>query len=239
MPGQKGRDMQITWLGHSAFRIAMGGQILLIDPWLDGNPAFPAVAEPAALDGVTAIFLTHAHGDHASDAPRVARLSGAPVFAGHELAEYLAAETGTDARGFACGGTITLGAVAVTMVPARHSSSIEWTGPPTAHGGDPAGFMIAGEGRCIYVSGDTGIMADMAWMADYHRPDIGILCIGGHYTMDIAQAAWAARRFFDFKVVIPCHDGTFGVLAQDAIPLRAALPGVAVRIPGVIEPVVL
>ena len=231
--------MQITWLGHSAFRIAIGDQILLIDPWLQGNPSFPAAQEPAALAGVTAIFLTHAHGDHAADAPRIAGLTGAPVYAVHELAEYLEGVKDTKASGMGRGGTITLGNLQVTMVPASHSSTIDWTGAPGLPGGDPAGFMIAGEGRCIYVSGDTGIMADMGWMADYHRPDIGILCVGGHYTMDIAQAAWAAQKYFAFKVVIPCHYGTFGLLAASAEPLRALLPGVDVRTPAVMEPVTL
>jgi L-ascorbate metabolism protein UlaG (beta-lactamase superfamily) len=99
--------------------------------------------------------------------------------------------------------------------------------------------MIAGEGRTIYVSGDTDIMADMAWMGEYHRPDIGILCCGGHFTMDMERAAWAARRFFDFKVVIPCHYRTFPLLAQSAEPLRQALPGVDVRTPEVMETVAL
>jgi L-ascorbate metabolism protein UlaG (beta-lactamase superfamily) len=99
--------------------------------------------------------------------------------------------------------------------------------------------MIAGEGRTIYVSGDTDIMADMGWMGEIHRPDIGILCCGGHYTMDMERAAWAARRYFDFRVVIPCHYRTFPILAQSAAPLAAALPGVEVRVPEVMETVAL
>ncbi|MEX0310386.1 MAG: MBL fold metallo-hydrolase, partial [Tateyamaria sp.] len=30
--------MNIIWLGHGSFRIEIGDQILLIDPWFDGNP---------------------------------------------------------------------------------------------------------------------------------------------------------------------------------------------------------
>ena len=33
--------MKITWLGHSGFRIEIGDQVLLVDPWLAGNPVFP------------------------------------------------------------------------------------------------------------------------------------------------------------------------------------------------------
>ena len=57
--------------------------------------------------------------------------------------------------------------------------------------------------------------------------------------MDMERVAWAARRYFDFKTVIPRHYGTFQVLAQSAEPLRAALPGVDVRIPEVMETIEL
>ncbi len=86
----------------------------------------------------------------------------------------------------------------------------------------------------IYVSGDTDIMADMEWMGDLHKPDIGILCAGGHFTMDMKRAAYAAKRYFDFRTVIPYHYKTFGALEQSAEALAAGLPGV-----DVIEPEVL
>ena len=88
--------------------------------------------------------------------------------------------------------------------------------------------MIKGEGHMIYVSGDTDIMADMDWMGDFYNPDIGILCAGGHYTMGMEGAAYAAKRYFNFKTIIPCHYKTFPLLAQSAAPLRDALPGVDV-----------
>ena len=82
------------------------------------------------------------------------------------------------------------------------------------------------------------IMADMAWMGEYHNPDIGILSCGGHYTMDMDRAAWAARRYFRFRTVIPCHYRTFPILAQDASALRAGLsPEIQVIEPRVLEPI--
>ncbi len=85
--------------------------------------------------------------------------------------------------------------------------------------------MIAGDGHVIYVSGDTDIMADMEWMGDLHKPDIGILCAGGHFTMDMSRAAYAAKRYFDFKTVIPCHYKTLPLLEQSAQVLIDALSG--------------
>ena len=230
--------MKIIWLGHSGFRIEIGGQILLFDPWLTQNPMFPAEREAEALAGVTGIFLTHAHDDHAADAVRLAKLTGAQLYAGHEMAEVLGLE-GIATTGFSRGGTVHPGEVDVTMVPASHSNSFDMDPGNLRLAGAECGYMIAAEGHVIYLSGDTGIMADMGWMGEYHAPDIGILAAGGHYTMDMKAAAWAAKRFFDFKVVIPCHYRTFGLLAQDAAPLIAGLPGVRVIEPQVLQPITL
>jgi L-ascorbate metabolism protein UlaG (beta-lactamase superfamily) len=82
-------------------------------------------------------------------------------------------------------------------------------------------------------------MADMEWMGDYHKPDIGILSAGGFYTMDMAQAAYAAKKYFDFKTVIPCHYRTFGALEQSAEALIAGLAGVNVIEPEVMQPIKL
>ena len=41
--------MQITWYGHSAFRLDFGKSAVLIDPFFTGNPAF--VSDKAVLAG--------------------------------------------------------------------------------------------------------------------------------------------------------------------------------------------
>ena len=140
--------------------------------------------------------------------------------------------------GFNRGGTVRLGDVAVTMVAASHSSTLRRDGAPAAAGSE-AGFMIAGEGRTIYVSGDTDVMADMAVFQALHAPEIGILCAGGHFTMDMRRAAYAARTFFAFRTVIPCHYRTFPLLEQSAAALREGLPGVEVIEPEVLVPIAL
>ena len=82
-------------------------------------------------------------------------------------------------------------------------------------------------------------MADMAVFEDLHHPEIGILCAGGHFTMDMQRAAYAARKFFNFRTVIPCHYRTFPLLAQNADALRAGLPGVDVIEPQILQPIEL
>lgn len=230
--------MQIIWLGHSGFRIEIEGAVLLIDPWFSGNPMFPADQRAAAIAGATHVLLTHGHGDHSADAAAICREKDIPLVGIYDLVSYLEGREGIRTLGFNKGGTVDLGGAKVTMVNACHSSSWQGEDGPRLVGSE-AGFMIAGEGHTIYVSGDTDIMADMGWMGEYHQPDIGILSAGGHYTMDMARAAFAARKYFNFKTVIPCHYRTFPALEQSAKVLADGLPGVQVIEPQVLAPISL
>ncbi|MEM9249090.1 MAG: metal-dependent hydrolase [Pseudomonadota bacterium] len=226
--------MKITWLGHAGFRIEIGDQILLVDPWMTGNPVFPQERRMEAIDGATHILVSHGHADHASDAVAVSRETSAPIAAIVELASYFDATHKATTIGFNKGGTLRLGSVDVTMVHAVHSSSAPDPERLVPVGAE-AGFMISHAGRTIYFSGDTDVTADMAIMQDLHTPEVGLLCCGGHFTMDMRRAAYAARTFFDFRTVVPCHFKTFPLLAQSAQPLVDALPEVDVRLPDVLE----
>jgi len=219
--------MRLSWLGHSGFRIEIEDQVILLDPWLAGNPMFDPARRGEAIRGATHVLLTHGHGDHSTDTVAIAKELGIPVVGIYDLVSFWEATEGIKTVGFNKGGTVRLGGVAVTMVNATHSSSIAGKEGPI-YTGTESGYMVAGEGRTIYVSGDTDVMADMEVFEDLHHPEIGILCAGGHFTMDMARAAYAAKRFFNFKTVIPCHYRTFPILEQSAATLTAALPGVRV-----------
>lgn len=219
--------MNITWLGHSGFLIEIGGKVLLIDPWLTGNPMFPEDRRDEAIKGATHVLVSHAHGDHCGDGPVVAKELGIPVVGKYDLCSYLEAKKGNEVIGFNNGGTVDLGGVNVTLVAASHSSSFAGDDGPV-YLGTEAGFMIEAAGRTIYFSGDTDVMADMALFEELHHPEIGILSAGGHFTMDMKRAAFAAKKFFNFKTVIPCHYKTFPLLEQNADAMAKALPGVNV-----------
>ncbi len=227
--------MQIVWLGHGSFRYEIEGKVLLVDPWLNGNPMMPEDRHAEATAGATHILLTHTHFDHVVDVLGLARALNIPVVGQYDLMGHWAETEGVETIGFNKGGTVDLGGPKVTMVHAVHSTSFATANGPNVPGTE-CGFMIAGEGHVIYHSGDTDVMADMQVFADLHSPDIGVLAAGGHFTMDMHRAAYAAKRFFDFKTVIPGHYRTFPLLEQSADTLKAALPNVDVIEPEVLVP---
>ncbi len=228
--------MKITWLGHASFRLEIEDVIILLDPWLEGNPMLPPEHHAAAIEGATHVLVTHGHSDHAKDAPGICEQLGIPAVGIYDLTQWWAARYAFPTVGFNKGGTVMLGKVAVTMVNASHSSAQQSAGGPI-YTGTESGYMIAGEGHVIYATGDTDIMADMEWMGEVHQPDIGLICAGGHYTMDMARASYAARRYFDFRTVIPCHYRTFPLLEQSAALMTEVLTGVDVIEPEVLQPI--
>ena len=80
-------------------------------------------------------------------------------------------------------------------------------------------------GPTLYYAGDTDIFGDMALIAELYEPTIGILPIGDRFTMGARTAALAARRFFRFTDVLPCHYMTFGLLDQTPDAFVAARQG--------------
>ncbi|MGC1502786.1 MAG: metal-dependent hydrolase [Sulfitobacter sp.] len=227
--------MKIIWLGHGSFRFEIEDQVVLVDPWLNGNPMMPEDQHAAAVAGATHILVTHAHFDHITDVVAISKDTGAPVSGMYELAQFLAAQGAVEGQAFNMGGTIAIGdKVTASMVPASHSSSAD-VGSTRRYMGTESGFILRGEAHTVYISGDTGIMSDMDWIGDFYKPDIGILSAGGYYTMGMAEAAYAAKRYFDFKTVIPCHYRTFDALEQSAKVLADGLPGVNVIEPQVLE----
>lgn len=228
--------MNIIWLGHGSFRIEIAGQVLLVDPWLTGNPMMTESQHEEAISGGTHLLLTHCHHDHVADALPIARKLGIPVVGQYDLMAHWASSEGIQTIGFNKGGTVNLNGVKVTMVNAVHSSSFGSADGPK-WGGTECGFVIEGEGHSIYHSGDTDVTADMGIINDLHKPDIGILSAGGHFTMDMRRTAYACKTFFNFKAVIPGHYRTFPLLEQNADLLKAELKGVNVIEPEVLQPI--
>lgn len=214
-------EVAVQWFGQSAFKItSVAGKVILVDPFLTKNPKTPPEHKDlAALGKVDLVLVTHAHGDHVGDGPALAKLHKAPLYGPAGLNDTLVAlgELPQElSPRFNKGGVIQpLGdGIKITMTRAEHSSEYRWTNPQTGQqeihvGGEPAGFIIELEnGFKIYHMGDTGLFGDLRLIADYYRPDLVLIPIGGHFVMDPKDAAYATREYLKPRYVIPIHYGT-------------------------------
>jgi L-ascorbate metabolism protein UlaG (beta-lactamase superfamily) len=119
--------------------------------------------------------------------------------------------------------------VTVTLVEARHSSSVQ-DGDKYLYAGDPTGFVIAAENApVIYHAGDTSLFSDMRLIKELYAPEVGMIPIGDHYTMGPKAAAKAAE-FLGLKTVIPIHYGTFPQLTGTPAELEQYLKGSGVKV---------
>ena len=204
------RGNRITWLGHATFQITLAsGKVVLLDAWVNGNPACPKEAKK--LKRVDAMLITRGHDDHIADALAIAKKFKPQVVAIFEVGGWLEGKGVKNVIAIDKGGTTKVGEVEVTMVHAVHSSSIR-EGKKLIYGGDPAGFVVRlPGGLTVYHAGDTAVFGDMKLIAELYAPEVAMLPIGDFYTMGPREAALAVR-LLNVKHVIPMHYGTFPVL---------------------------
>lgn len=194
--------MDIKYLGHSAFEIKTIDKKILIDPFLIMCPNYD-------VNGVTDIFVTHGHGDHLGSAIEISQKTGAKITAVFELANYCASK-GAISNGINLGGWIIYDWGKALAVPAFHSSST----PEGLYAGCACGFIFEIEGKFIYHAGDTCLNSEIKTIGEIYAPEISLLPIGGHYTMDIKQAI-IASDWLNTQTVIPMHYNTFEAITVD------------------------
>ena len=199
----------ITWLGHATFELRFdSGDVLLTDPWVEGNPAYPKEYKIKQAD---AIAISHGHFDHINDVIPLAKKFRPKVVAIFEVSAWLEKKGVKNTIGMNKGGTVDLGFVKLTMTHALHSGAIK-DGDELVYGGEAAGYVLTlKDGRAAYFAGDTALFSDMALIHELYHPELAFLPIGDHFTMDPHQAAHAAR-LLKVKRVIPMHYGTFPAL---------------------------
>jgi L-ascorbate metabolism protein UlaG (beta-lactamase superfamily) len=198
--------MQITWLGHGTFQFQLpSGEVILMDPWVDGNPKFPSGYQFTRVD---AILITHGHFDHIHDAVPLARKFSPPVVAIYEICQWLESKGVKNTQPMNKGGSQKVGQVTVTMTHAIHSCGILDDGK-IIYGGEAAGYVMRfADGRALYFAGDTNVFTDMQLIERLYQPELAFLPIGDLFTMSPREAA-VACRMLKVKKVIPMHFGTF------------------------------
>jgi L-ascorbate metabolism protein UlaG (beta-lactamase superfamily) len=206
----------ITWLGHASFRLdSAAGKRVYVDPWL-GNPRCPdAEKEPERID---VIALTHGHSDHVGDTVELSQRFSPEIVALVELKGWLGSQGAAvgDMPGPNKGGTVEAAGIHFTLTNAFHSSSSN----DGDYLGEAAGIVVRLEDdTAIYFAGDTCVFGDMQLIGRIYKPDLAVLPIGGHFTMDPREAA-VALELLGVDRCIPCHYGTFPLLAGTPAELR-------------------
>ncbi len=203
------REVGVTWLGHASIKItSIQGKVILIDPWIEGNPECPVTIDE--LGNVDLILVTHDHFDHVGSTVEIVKKKGGTVIANVETAGRLKEEIPEDnilfgGHGMNIGGSVEIDGIRIVMTQAFHSTQT----------GAPCGYVVALEdGTTIYHAGDTGIFYGMELIGKMYPLDLAIVPIGSVFTMDPYQAAWALKLLSP-KKAIPIHYKTFPIIEQD------------------------
>ena len=86
--------LAIRWTGFSNYELAYGGQVILLDSYIDRGSMFPPLGFKAAdVTRVNAILIGHGHADHMSDAASIGSRTGALVVGAPVTTEKLLSQS--------------------------------------------------------------------------------------------------------------------------------------------------
>ena len=234
---------ELLWLGQAGFRIKTpGGRTILIDPWLTNGPKAPSPykTDLKALGKVDMLLVTHGHVDHLGDAPELAKLNNAILYGPADMVTPLITlgliPANLGHRFNKSGNVRPFPGIKVTAVAAEHSSLIVHPNPTTgkleAHpAGEAVGYIIELEnGFKIWHMGDTGLFGDMKFIAERYKPDLVMMPIGGNFTMDPEDAAWAARNWINPPMVMPIHYNSNPLAKGTLAEFEQAMKGSTIKV---------
>ncbi len=198
-------SIKLTWYGHGTVGLDVGGQRLIVDPYLTENPSAAITPDKVQADYV---LLSHGHFDHVGDAIAVAKRTGATLITNFELANW-AEKQGVKTHAQHIGGGFQYPFGYLKLTQALHGSGL----PDGTYGGNPCGFLLTADGKKVYLACDTGLFGDMKLIGE-EGIDLATLPIGDNFTMGPDDALRAAR-LIQAKNIIPVHYNTWELIAQD------------------------
>lgn len=139
--------MRIIKHGHACVRLETGDHAIVLDPGM--------FTSPDAVDGATAILITHEHPDHWT--PELLAASDAPIFTIAAVAQQIRTNAPESAERITVvvpGDTFAIGprdvGVSVTAVGEKHAV----IHPDLPHF-DNSGYLLEVEGRTVFHPGDA------------------------------------------------------------------------------------
>jgi L-ascorbate metabolism protein UlaG (beta-lactamase superfamily) len=205
-------ELGIHPVAHASLALSFGDQVFYLDP---GENDF------AGLPAPTAIFVTHAHGDHYNEA-NLLKLAGdsVPVFSNEDVAGKLPEALKARATGMANGASAEVNGIAVAAIAAYNTTEDRKQFHPQGVGN---GYVFTFGDKKVYVAGDTEDVPEMRALSGI---EVAFLPMNLPYTMSIEQAADAVKAFRP-KIVYPYHSQgsdleQFKALVGDAAEVRIA-----------------
>lgn len=199
--------MKVTYLGHAALSIEVGGIHIVVDPFISPNE----LAKDIDINALKAdyILITHAHQDHIVDVETIAKNTGAKVVSNYEIVNHYAA-LGLEGHPMNHGGSWQFDFGKLTYTNAVHTSSF----PDGSYGGQPGGFILESEEGNLYIAGDTALTMDMKLIPLQCHIDLAVLPIGDNFTMGV-ESAIIASDFIQCNEILGYHYDTFGYIIID------------------------
>jgi L-ascorbate metabolism protein UlaG (beta-lactamase superfamily) len=218
----------LTWIGHSAFLLQLGGVNVLVDPQFSERASpvqfagpqriVPLPIDVAGLPRIHVVLVTHNHYDHL-DLDSVRRLAampaGSPLFlVPLGLKAWFNGEGITRVEEYDWWQSRSEGPLRFTLVPAQHwSRRTLWDTNRTLWGG----WVIEGAGLKLVHTGDLGYSKDARDIGERLGPfDMALIPIGAYAprwfmkTMHVNPAeAVQVRADLRARKAIGMHWGTF------------------------------
>src|SRR3954452_852937 len=144
--------MRITKFGNACVRIEHEGAVVVLDPGVFTNPE--------AVDGATAVLVTHVHPDHLH--PETLRATDAPVFTVGQVAEQLAADAPDVAERTTTvpvGGAFSVGGPA--GVPVRALGELHNLIHPELPQPYNSGYLMSFGDQTVYHPGDALVVPEV------------------------------------------------------------------------------
>lgn len=226
--------MKFTYYGQSCCLIETMNKKILFDPFISGNPLAKNI-DIAAIEA-DYIFVSHGHEDHIADLIALAKQTNAQCVASAEIATWLQHQDIKNVLMMNHGGFIQFEFGKAKGEQAVHSFTL----PDGTNGGNPMGFVLNTAEGNFYFAGDTALTMDMQLIPHWASLSFAVLPIGGHFTMDVADAI-IASNFIQCNTIIGVHYNTFGYITintQDAIETFNKV-GKQLKLPAIGETIIL